>query len=200
MVVLFALAFSRVEAQTSFKYQVPPQAIVNLVDTRPTPNIEISPKDETGKRWILIEAISGLPSIADLAQPELRLAGLRFNPRTNGPSRGRYITSLTLKALPNGAEKAVTGVPAKAEIRFAAWAPDARHVFFANASGEAKDAGMSLWIVDVPSGKATRLPGIALNGIFGSPCEWGGDSQSLICKSVPKGRGSARGSALGSAP
>ncbi len=191
MVVLFALAFSRVEAQTSFKYQVPPKAIVDLVDTRPTPNIEISPKDETGKRWILIEAISGLPSIGDLAQPELRLAGLRFNPRTNGPSRGRYITSLTLKALPNGAEKAVTGVPAKAEIRFAAWAPDARHVFFANASGEAQDAGMSLWIVDVPSGKATRLPGIALNGIFGSPCEWGGDSQSLICKSVPKGRGSA---------
>ena len=44
---------------------------------------------------MLIEAISGLPSIADLAQPELRLAGLRFNPKTNGPSRGRYVTAVS---------------------------------------------------------------------------------------------------------
>ena len=35
------------------------------------------------------------------------------------------------------------------------------------------------------------MPGIALNGIFGSPCEWTGDSQSLICKTVPKGGGAA---------
>jgi dipeptidyl aminopeptidase/acylaminoacyl peptidase len=188
-VFVSCLALYRTEAQTSVKYQEPPKGLVDLVDTRPTPSIEVSPKDGTGQRWILVEAISGLPSIAELAQPELRLAGLRLNPRTNGPSRGRYIASLTLKALPNGSEKAVMGGPAKAEIRFAAWAPDARHVFFVNASNEPKDAGLSLWIVDVASAKATRVPGIALNGIFGSPCEWAGDGQSLICKSVPKGRG-----------
>src|ERR1035437_5980363 len=189
--VLFSLAFCRAEAQTSLKYQEPPKAIVDLVDTRPTPNVEISPKDEAGKRWILIKAISGLPSIADLAQPELRLAGLRFNPRTNGPSRGRYMTSLTLKALADGAEMPVKGGPSNAKIRFAAWAPDARHIFFVNASDEPKDAGLSLWIVDVASATARRLPGIALNGIFGPPCEWTSDSQSLLCKSVPKGRGAA---------
>lgn len=187
--VLLSLSWCPIQAQTNLKYQVPPKAIVDLVDTRPTPNVEVSPKDSAGRQWILIEAISGLPSIADLAQPELRLAGLRFNPRTNGPSRGRYITALTLKALPNGPEKAVTGMPPNAKIRFAAWAPDARHVSFVNISDDPKEAGLSLWIVDVASAKATRLPGIALNGIFGLPGEWSGDSQSLICKSVPKGRG-----------
>jgi len=179
------------QTQTSLNYQEPPKALVELVDTRPTPNVEVSPKDKAGKQWLLIEAISGLPPISDLAQPELRLAGLRMNPRTNGPSRGRYITSLRLQALPDGAEKVVAGVPADAKIRFAEWSPDARHAYFVNAKDDPGDAGLSLWIVDVASAQAKLLPGIALNGIFGPPCEWTGDSQSLICKAVVKGRGAA---------
>src|SRR3984885_12384454 len=178
-----------VGAQTSLKYQQPPQAIIDLVDARPTPIVEVSPGDGASGRWLLIEAISGLPSIADLAQPELRLAGLRFNPKTNGPSRGRYVTALSLKALPDGVEKIVAGGPADAKIRFAEWAPDSRHIFFVNASDTPADAGLSLWIVDVGTAQARRVYGLALNGIFGQPCEWLGDSRSLICKSVSKSRG-----------
>jgi hypothetical protein len=103
----FAVTVCAIEAQTSLKYQEPPKAIVELVDVRPTPNVEISPGEGSDSRWLLIEAISGLPSIADLAQPELRLAGLRFNPETNGPSRGRYVTALSLKALPDGIERQI---------------------------------------------------------------------------------------------
>src|SRR5580658_10058378 len=186
--VFFELA---VEAQTSLKYQEPPNAIIDLVNARPTPTVEVSPRYRSGGQWMLIEAISGLPSIADLAQPELRLAGLRFNPKTNGPSRGRYITALNLKALPDGVEKPVVGMPADAKIRFAGWAPDARHVFFVNDSDAAADAGLSLWIVDVDTAQARRVPGLALNGIFGQPCEWVADNRRLICKAVPKDRGAA---------
>src|SRR5713101_6402917 len=96
-------------AQTSPKYQEPPKAIVDLVDTRPAPYVEVSPLDLSGRKWLLIGYISGLPTIADLAQPELRLAGLRFNPKTNGPSRGRYLTGLGLQALPAGKEVSVSG-------------------------------------------------------------------------------------------
>src|ERR1022692_1313499 len=186
-----AVTFCAVEAQTSLKYHEPPQAIIDLVDARLTPKVEVSPGNGPAMRWVLIEPISALPSIADLAQPELRLAGLRFNPKTNGPSRGRYITALSLQALPNGVEKPVTGLPAEVKIRFVDWAPDARHVFFVNVSDAPADAGLSLWIVDVASGQARHVPGLALNGIFGRPCEWMGDSRSLICKAVPKGRGAA---------
>jgi len=189
--LFFATTFGAVEAQTSLKYQKPPQAIIDLVDARLTPNVEVSPGDGPGVRWVLIEVFSGLPSIADLAQPELRLAGLRFNPKTNGPSRGRYFTALSLQALPDGVEKPVAGLPEEAKIRFVGWAPDARHFFFVNASDAPADAGLSLWIVDVASAQARRVPGLALNGIFGRPCEWLGDSRSLICKAVPPGRGPA---------
>ena len=99
-------------AQTNLRYQQPPKAIVDLVDVRPTPAILLSPAVKGQARWIVIEQRSGLPSIADLAQPELRLAGLRFNPRTNGPSRGAYTTSLSLQALPHGKEVTVSGLPA----------------------------------------------------------------------------------------
>jgi dipeptidyl aminopeptidase/acylaminoacyl peptidase len=189
--ILLGPSFSSIQAQTSLQYQKPPRAIIDLVDTRPTPRVEVSPQDSTGSRWLLIESFSGLPTIADLAQPELRLAGLRFNPRTNGPSRGRYITSLMLQALPNGDAKPISGMPPDAKIRFPAWSPDARHVSFVNASDNPSDAGLSLWIVDVASAQAHRVPGVTLNGVFSSPCGWSSDNASLICKTVPQARGSA---------
>jgi len=188
-VIFLALASHGMQAQTSLPYQKPPQAIIDFIDTRPTPMVDVSPKDGSGSQWLLIESISGLPSLADLAQPELRLAGLRFNPRTNGPSRGRYITSLMLQALPNGEAKPVSGIPPEARIRFAAWSPNARHIAFVNASDNPSDAGLSLWIIDVASAQAHPVPGIALNGVFGRPCEWSSDNSSLICKTVPKNRG-----------
>jgi dipeptidyl aminopeptidase/acylaminoacyl peptidase len=191
LLILFCLPlYAQEEQKTPVKYQEPPKAMIDLVDVRPTPIVDVSPHGPGGQ-WLLIEAISGLPPISDLAQPELRLAGLRFNPKTNGPSRGRYVTALSLKALPDGVEKPITGLPSQAKVRFADWSPDARHVFFVNVSDASADAGLSLWIVDVESAQARRIPGVALNGIFGPPCEWLGDSQGLICKSVPKARGSA---------
>lgn len=192
LVVCFvACAFLASFAQADLRYQEPPKAIVDIVDARPTPVVDVSPGDGANLGWLLIEPISGLPSIRDLAQPELRLAGLRFNPKTNGPSRGLYVTSLSLKSLPNGAEKQVAGLPKDAKIRFASWAPDAQHIFFVNITDAAPDAGLSLWIVDVASAQARRVPGLALNGIFGKPCEWFADGKHLLCKAVPKDRGPA---------
>jgi len=189
---LFAFSIPAARAQNNLQYQQPPKAIVDIVDALPTPGVELSPAGSAaGKRWMLIEHFSGLPTIAELAQPELRLAGLRFNPKTDGPSRGRYDTSLELQALPNGKAIAVSGLPSHAKIRFADWSPDGRKISFVNISDAKEDAGLSLWIVDVATAQARRLPGIGLNGIFGSPCEWLSDSQSLVCRTVPADRGPA---------
>jgi dipeptidyl aminopeptidase/acylaminoacyl peptidase len=190
------------EAQTNLQYQLPPKAIVDLIDAPPTPGVSLSPRGSaSGKRWILIEHFAGLPTVADLAQPELRLAGLRFNPKTDGPSRGRYSTSLELQSLPDGKPTAVSGLPAHPKLRFAAWSPDGSKISVVNISDAKEDAGLSLWIVDVSTAQAHRISGIALNGIFArsgfaggdldSPCEWISDSQSLACRTVPADRGPA---------
>src|SRR5579863_4466214 len=142
---IFGVALFSARAQKNLQYQTPPKAIVDLVDAKPTPGVSISPRGHAAdKRWILIQHFAGLPTIADLAQPELRLAGLRFNPRTDGPSRGRDATSLELEALPNGKPMAVSGLPAQAKIRFTAWSPDGSKISFVNISDGKEDAGLSL--------------------------------------------------------
>ena len=194
MIVFFAACFVALPAaaQADLKYQEPPKAIADLVDALPTPVVELSPAGKAGEtRWMLIAQPSGLPTIADLAQPELRLAGLRFNPKTNGPSRGRYITSLKLQALPNGKEITVSGLPVQPKIRFADWSPDGRKIAFVNISDAKAEAGLSLWVVDVATAHARRLNGVELNGVFGQPCEWMSDSERLICKTVPANRTAA---------
>ena len=79
-------------------YRVPPAPIAALIDAPELPDVALSPD----RRWLLLLERPALPPIAELAEPELRLAGLRLNPRTNGPSRSSPYRSLALLPLPAG--------------------------------------------------------------------------------------------------
>ena len=74
-------------------YKMPPKAIVDIVDAPKTPNISISPN----KKYVLFLGKPSLISIKELSQPELRLAGIRINPATNGRSRASTYNSIKLK-------------------------------------------------------------------------------------------------------
>ena len=176
-------------AQDNITYQKPPQAIVDLLEAPPTPQVVLSPESAGGPRTLLIEQPGGLLTIADLAQPEFRLAGLRFNPRINGPSRLPYLVSLKLKALPDGKEITVAGVPARAHIVYAQWSPDAKRIAFVVITAANPGAGLSLWTADAQTGAASRVAGVTLNGVFGDPCSWMPDSRSLMCLTIPAHHG-----------
>ena len=75
-------------------YLVPPKAIVEVLDAPPPPTVELS---ASGSAMAVLERAS-MPSIAELSQPMLRLAGLRINPRTNGLHRAVRYRHLTIKA------------------------------------------------------------------------------------------------------
>jgi dipeptidyl aminopeptidase/acylaminoacyl peptidase len=180
-------------AATDLKYQTPPDVMVKMVDALPTPVISLSPAHGSGPRKILIEQSSSLPTIADLAEPELRLAGLRFNPKVGAPSRTRYFVSLKLQELPQAGsstpphEIAITGLPAKAHILFARWSPDGRHIAVVNVE-DGKDTGLALWIVDVAKVSAVRVPGVRLNAVLTEPVDWL-SNDSLAVLSIPADRG-----------
>jgi len=125
-----------------------------------------------------------LPTIEELSQPELRIAGIRINPRTNGPSRSGHYTGLTLLDLASNEKTAIAGLPAQPKISSVSWSPDGAHIAFAVSD---KDH-IQLWIADVATAKAGRSTAAELNGLFGQPFTWFPDSKSLLVRVIPADR------------
>ena len=170
-----------VKAQDAPTYQTPPKALADLVTVPPTPGVSVNGRGDV----LLILEQAAAPDIAELAQPELKLAGLRLNPANNGPSRMRYITGLKLKKLNGNAEVAITGLPDPAHISYVQWSPDETKVAFANSTHERID----LYVADVATAQAQKTGQVALNATLGMPFRWVSDSRSLIVKTVPTDRG-----------
>ena len=170
-------------AQDAMTYQKPPRAIEEVLDAPVTPVARVSP-DRT---MLLIGQPPTFPTIADVAQPRFRLAGLRFNPATNGPSREPYYDGMTLQPVDGGAARTIQGLPGKLKAWSVQWSPDSRWVAFQQRAAD----GLELWVIDVAAGSAQRLGGVKLNAVLGRPFEWLPDSSGLLCKVVPEGRGEA---------
>lgn len=164
-------------------YQMPPKAIADLIDAPPTPAVSISPDHA----WMAFLELPGLPSIEEVAQPELRLAGLRINPRTNGPSRVTHYSGLRLKRIEGGGETAITGLPANPKITNVSWSPDAKWLAFTLTMGD----HIELWAAEVATGQAKQLAPVAVNAVYGGSYDWVSDSKSLIVLTVPDTRGAA---------
>ena len=180
MSVIFTLIiFTAAWAENDYK--MPPKAIADLVDAPGTPGVSVSPN----KKHILILETASLPSIKELSQPELRLAGLRINPATNGRSRTRYYTGMIIQDLGNGAQKRVKGLPKNGRISNVSWSPNAKHIAMTVTHG----AQINLYLVKAASGRASLLLKTPLNAIYGSPFSWLSDSKSILAKTILGGRG-----------
>ena len=185
LVLALALFVCAAPVAAQETYQTPAPDLAALVDAPPTPRVSLSPD----RSQMLIMARPSLPSIAELAEPELGLAGSRINPRTNGPSRSSSYNGLMLQAIDVGtSERAVTGLPAEPRIRNVDWSPDGQHVAFTNDESDRID----LWLLDVSSARAQRLGSVAVNdAASGAPFEWAPDGQSLVVRTVAADRGDA---------
>lgn len=166
-------------------YQQPPAPIAQILDAKPNPGVSISPDRKT----LLLTDRANLPPIAELAEPMLRLAGYRINPKNNGPANSRvsWLTGLSFQAVDGGPARPVTGLPANARLTNVSWAPNGQTVaFLLNAPN-----GLELWTADVAQAKARRLNGPMVNAAAGSGFSWLPDSSGLLVLAVPAGRGLA---------
>ena len=162
-------------------YKMPPKAIADLVDAPVTPNISISPD----KKNILILERASLPSIEELSQPELRLAGLRINPMTNGRSRANSYKGILIQNIKSGKQKKVKGLPKNAKIFSVSWSPDSKRIAMSVNNGNQ----INLYLSETKTGKAKLLIKKPLNTIYGSAFYWLSDSKSLIIKTIIDNRG-----------
>lgn len=166
------------QSSNSLKYQLPPKVIADLIDAPPTPAVSLDPT----KKWMLLLEYPNLISIDELAQPELRLAGIRINPQNHGPSRSTYVTGLKLLEINTGKEFEIQGIPIKAKIRNIRWSPDGSYIAFLNSN----ESGQDLWIVDVMKKSARILIEERITSVSGSPFSWLPDNNTLICKMLPR--------------
>jgi len=160
------------QAQNALTYQTPPKAIADLVNAPITPQASFS---KSGEFMLLLER-AGNPSIEELAQPELRIAGIRINPATNGPSRGGSVENVKLKNTRTGHEQAIKGLPANPKLGNFSLSKDEKYVAITNTS----NTGISLWMVDLTTMEAKKLTDEIINAIYGSAITWTPDNKILL--------------------
>ncbi len=157
-------------------YQMPTGALKDLINAPTTPGLSLSPS----KKHLLMLEQQSLPTIADLSQAELRLAGLRLNPDNFAPSRSWQYVGMHLKYLDTGAVTPITGLPEGARMDQVRWSPDGKHVAFALHT----PTEVQLWVIPIPLGEARRLGNMPLNDTYGTTLAWLPDSSGLIVKQV----------------
>lgn len=180
LLALTTMLWLQTLAQAPAGFRVPPQEIVDLVDAPTTPAISIGP----GNRTIRLAISPELPTIEDIAAPEYRLAGIRFDPITNGPSRASYATGISFTDINGQNERKVSGLPESPRIRNMSWSADGNMVAFTHTAQN----GIELWVADVATGMARRLTGPIINDVMGNAFAWA-SANTLIFSAVPAHRG-----------
>src|SRR6188508_95789 len=99
-------------ATADTKYETPPAAIAKLVTAAPLPSTSLGPDRAT----LLLATARTYPGIAEVAEPELRLAGLRINPKNRAQARRGFAEKLELldTRTPDAKPRPVTGIAAEA--------------------------------------------------------------------------------------
>jgi dipeptidyl aminopeptidase/acylaminoacyl peptidase len=162
-------------------YRQPPADIARMLDARPTPAVSLSPD----RGWMLLMERRGMPSIAEVAEPHLKLGGSRINPRTNATASTFGYTGYTLLRIGDRGEVPVA-VPTTGRLGGADWAPDGSRFAFT----VTEDDGVSLHVADT-TGRVRQLLGPVLNGVHGGACQWVDAGQALLCATIPANRGMA---------
>src|SRR5205823_4778469 len=129
-------------------------------------------------------------SITQVAEPYLKLAGVRVEPRTRRKhdTEGGYgvapcAQTFSMVEVASTRETPIS-IPAGC-VDGIAWAPDGAHFAFRNTTHDA----VELWIGDAATGQLHRLGNAKLNPMLGSTVQWLGDHKTLVVKLVPDHQG-----------
>ncbi|TNE50293.1 MAG: S9 family peptidase [Bacteroidetes bacterium] len=164
-------------------YKQPSANVTAIVAAPGTPSTRVSPTNEA----ILFVEYNPYPGITTLAQPFLRLAGLRINPALNSRQNTTEYTAAHVHWL-DGDKKVALELPATGQLGgIPQWSPDGRQLALEINTSE----GVELWVADAGTGKSRRIGNFHLNDVLGSSFSWLHDSKHLLVRMIPSGRGPA---------
>ena len=167
-------------AQEKLTYQKPPKEILELVDAPLAPSVWI---DSNGENVVLFYR-DAYKSITELSEAELRLGGLRINPKTNIGSRTRFYNNIKVKKASEKDARQVSGIPNNPRLSNFTISPNQKMVAFLNTVED----GVQLWLADIENGTAKQLSTLKVNANMGNPINWFKDGSALLVNVIPKDR------------
>ena len=169
-------------SQGNLTYQNPPDEILKLVDVPRSPSVLM---DDQKENMILLYR-NAYKSIEELSKEELRLAGIRIDPKTNIGSRVTYTNNIKLKNLvKKGAELIqVKGLPENPKLANFRWSPDQSKIALTNTT----TTGVEVWVLDIQSATVSKITDANVNANLGSSINWFEDGKSLLVKMVSENR------------
>ncbi|WP_343703917.1 prolyl oligopeptidase family serine peptidase [Chitinophaga sp.] len=177
---LCLLAGLAAHAQDNVTYQRPPAVLEELLLAKPTPSVSVS----RGGEWMILTERNSYEPVEELAQPELRIAGLRLNPRNFGPSRQAYGAGLQLKNIRTGEVFSISGMPAEPRISSLSWNSNGQRAAFLHSENDRID----LYVIDIAGRAARKINTAPVNAAMGAAYTWAGND-TLLYKTVPAGIG-----------
>jgi dipeptidyl aminopeptidase/acylaminoacyl peptidase len=163
-------------------YNQPPKEILDVMRAPPPPSPSLSPTRDK----LMLVTMDEYPSIAKVATPYLRLAGVRIEPGNHSQhdTPGGYgippcVSAIDLVQVADGKQTKVK-LPANACPRRPVWSADGQRFAFENITADA----VELWVGDAKTGAVRRLPGVRLNQMFGDQVQWMPDQKTLLVKLV----------------
>ncbi|WP_372392249.1 prolyl oligopeptidase family serine peptidase [Xanthomonas sp. NCPPB 3582] len=170
-------------------YRQPPEPLLSVMRAPLNPSPRLDP---TGRTLLLVQR-NPYPPIARLAEPYLKLAGVRVEPRThsrhdmsNGYGIRACLQGFSLMDIATGTQTAVA-LPADACPALPVWSPDGRRFAFNNTAADR----VELWVGDTATGQVRRIDDVQLNPVLGGEIQWLGGSDTLLLKTVPRELGPA---------
>src|SRR5690606_6580541 len=167
------LALAQTPADAGYRTPVP--ELQAIVDAPRAPQLVLGPRRDLAAMW----QSPDLPGIDVVAQPELKLAGLRIHPRVHAPSAFSLGADLWLMDVATGSERRIAGLPQPLGMAWLAWSPDQRWLAFNRV--DRASGGNELWLVDVAAATARRIA-TGLNTVAGGAYSWLPDSRGLLLR------------------
>lgn len=155
-------------------FQQPVQELLQLADVELPPVPSISRNNQ----WMVFLQRKAFKSLDELGENELKLGGLRINPDLYGPTRSTYYTGIDVKRLPEATNMEIKGLPEQMRINSLSFSPDEKYAAFI----QKEESGLSLWVIDLATGKASCLIKESLNAVLGNPFQWSKKAGHVLVK------------------
>lgn len=149
-------------AQTGF--QIPSYDILALAEYVRAPSIKLDKQ----KDYAIYSYRHTYKSLNDLNQPEIRLGGLRINPRRRVSSNLSYFYTLKVHRISENKNYPLQGLPSNPRICYGSFSPDESSYVFCNVS----DSGIALFTLYLTTQIVKQITPYMLNASMGKPYEW----------------------------